>query len=223
MLRLESKYRLILQTLVCILCFFATTVASPPHPNVRDGIAAGKIATPYFMKHASELHNKGICTPDFLNKTNKAENSMTASNAPVFVGEFKVLCVLVEFSDQPGQVEAEFFDSLLYSANGSTVRTYYDEISYGQLDLITVNLPSSIDWVEAPQTYSYYVNNQNGTGTYPQNTQKLCEDIIDLIDARINFSTYDNNNDGEMDCLIIASVVPSTALVASSRINTSGS
>ncbi len=205
MFRSKLKYSNLIITIVCILFVMTSiTFASPPHPKIRDGVATGKIVTPYFMKHSDEMHQKGICVADHAITKNEYTNGIAASNAPVFIGEFKALCILVEFSDQPGQVNSVFFDSLLFGSGGSTVKAYYEEISYGQLDLVTVNLPSTVGWVEAPQTYSYYVNNQNGTGTYPRNTQKLCEDLIDAVDAVIDFSNYDNDGDGNMDCLIIA-------------------
>ena len=192
---------------IAIVCFFLVmttiTFASPPHPVIRDGVAAGKITVPYFMANIDEMHQKGICVGDHSMIKKESINGIVSSNPPV-LGQFKILCILVEFSDKPAQVEGEFFDSLLFGSNGNSVRAYYDEISYGQLDLVTVNLPSSIGWVEAPQTYEYYTNNQNGTGAYPQNTQKLCEDLVDAIDNTIDFSNYDNDGDGNVDCLIIA-------------------
>ncbi len=193
---------------IAIVCFFfvmtTLTFACPPHPDIRDGVAAGKIAVPYFMENISEMHQKGICVGDHSILKKESLNNNAASDAPILGGQFKALCILVEFSDKAAQVNPGYFDSLLFGSSGSTVKAYYDEISYGQLDLVSVNLPSSVGWVEAPQTYAYYVNNQNGTGSYPQNTQKLCEDIIDAIDAVIDFSNYDNDGDGDMDCLIIA-------------------
>ncbi len=191
---------------VCWLFLFiaTTSFASPPHPDIRDGVIAGKIAAPYFMEHIAEMHQKGICTGDKSFFKNESIKGNAASDAPKLSGQFKALCILVDFSDKASQVNPVYFDSLLFSTSGSTVKAYYNEISYGQLDLVTVNLPSSIGWIEAPQTYAYYVNGQNGTGNYPNNTQKLCEDVIDAINGVINFSNYDNDGDGEMDCLIIA-------------------
>ena len=83
------------------------------------------------------------------------------------------------------------------------MRDYYNKVSYGNLDVITVNLPSAIGWITAPQTYSYYVNGQNGTGDYPHNSQKLVEDIVNLVNPQIDFSQYDNDGDGYVDALFI--------------------
>ncbi len=83
------------------------------------------------------------------------------------------------------------------------MQDYYSKVSYGNLDIITANLPSSIGWVTAPEPYSYYVNENNGFGTYPNNIQKLVEDIVNLVDPQIDFSQYDNDGDGYVDGLFI--------------------
>ena len=69
--------------------------------------------------------------------------------------------------------------------------------------MVTVNLPGTTGWMTAPRTYSYYVNGKNGTGIYPQNGQKLVEDIVNLINPAIDFSQYDNDGDGYVDALFI--------------------
>jgi immune inhibitor A len=83
------------------------------------------------------------------------------------------------------------------------VHDYFDEISYAQIDLVTVNLPSALGWKRAPQTYAYYVNNQYGYGPYPQNSQRLVENLVDAVDAQVNFSNYDNNGDGYVDVMLV--------------------
>ncbi|MBU8932373.1 MAG: M6 family metalloprotease domain-containing protein [candidate division Zixibacteria bacterium] len=190
---------LILSWIVAI----ATVDASPPHPQLRDDIAAGKVVAPYFVTHADEIRARGVDSPD-RHKPNERSLSKSASDGtPTLTGEVRALCLLVKFSDQVSSVSADFFDSLMFDSVGSTVRTYYDEISFGQLDMVTVDLPSTIGWTEAPQTYEYYVNNENGTGAYPNNTQKLCEDIVDAVDGVVDFSNYDNDGDDFVDLVVI--------------------
>jgi M6 family metalloprotease-like protein len=117
---------------------------------------------------------------------------------------FKTLAILVQFTDDPAITTATFFDSLLFGTGTSkTVRSYYREVSYNQLDIVTVNLPSSLGWQTAPQTYAYYVNGNNCTGSYPHNCQKLTEDLAALVDPVVDFSQYDNNHDGYVDTVII--------------------
>ncbi len=54
-----------------------------------------------------------------------------------------------------------------------------------------------------PQPYSYYTNNYYGYGSYPQNAQKLVEDAVWAADPYIDFSRYDNDNNGYVDALFI--------------------
>jgi immune inhibitor A len=116
---------------------------------------------------------------------------------------FRTLAILVQFSDKPAQVNATFFDNLLFGTGAATVRGYYREVSYGLLDIVTVNLPSSLGWVTAPQTYSYYVNGQSCLGSYPRNCQRLTEDLVTLVNPVVDFSRYDNNGDGYVDTVFV--------------------
>ncbi|MEP0762123.1 MAG: M6 family metalloprotease domain-containing protein, partial [Chloroflexota bacterium] len=116
---------------------------------------------------------------------------------------FRTLAILVQFTDKPAQVGATFFDTLVFGASAATVRGYYQEVSYGLLDVVTLNLPSAIGWRTAPQTYSYYVNGQNCLGSYPQNCQRLTEDVVALVNPVVNFANYDNNGDGYVDTVFI--------------------
>jgi len=188
------------------ICFLFTLIpsistASPPHPDIQEKISAGKIAKPYFIENIEKLHAQGMCAG--FNPYVKSVSAKALDNSPQFTGDFKALAILVEFSDHPKSVTGSFFDSLIFDSVGNTVRNYYDEISYGQFRLVSSDLPSSVDWVMAPETYTYYVDGQNGTGTYPNNCQKLVEDLVDLVDPDVDFSEYDNDGDGLVDLLMI--------------------
>jgi len=175
----------------------------PPHPQLLENAAAAKSVQSYFMQHIDELRARGICTADeFLSKKDFINASKLAPGA---ITTFRVLAILVQFSDsgQASSVSATFFDSLVFGSTANTVRDYFDEISYSQFDLVTVNLPSSLGWQTAPQTYAYYVNGLNGTGAYPQNSQKLLEDLVDAVDPVVDFSLYDNDLDGYVDVVLV--------------------
>ncbi len=199
----NSTFRFLIMTGIIIIASCNLTNAMPPHPQMIEDAEAANAELPYFITNLDEMHAKGICTDEDIYEKiyNNAKSSVDFS--PQVSGQFRVLAILVEFSDKPSSTPAVFFDSLLFDSNGYTVHDYYDEISYGQLDLMTVNLPSSLGWVTAPQTYAYYVNGENGTGSYPNNTQKLTEDLVSLVDASVDFSNYDNDNDGYVDVLAI--------------------
>jgi immune inhibitor A len=191
---------------LCLTAAFSLSVPShamPPHPDLLDKAAAGKATLPYFITHLDEMHAKGICTGSNIYRHKNNDHQAASEKSPGITGQFKALAILVKFTDHPNSGAASFFDSLLFDSVGNTVADYYDEISYGQLDMLTLNLPSSLGWRTAPQTYAYYVNGQNGTGSYPRNTQKLVEDLVDQIDPLVDFSQYDNDGDGDVDVLIV--------------------
>ncbi len=118
-------------------------------------------------------------------------------------GNFKVLALCVDFPDKPSSVPAVKFDTLIFGNQPGTVRDFYSEMSYGTLTIVTVNLPSSVGWKRLSNNYDYYVSNSYGLGAYPNNTQKLCEELVDLVDPYVNFADYDNDGDGYVDGLLI--------------------
>jgi len=124
----------------------------------------------------------------------------------------KALAVVVDFSDKVKTVQASFFDTLIFAApvaGRGSVRDYYGEVSYSTVDIVTVNMPSSLGWRRAPQTYSYYVdNNYCVDGVYPNNCQKLAEDIVDAINGLVNFANYDNDGDGYAEPIMLIHAGP---------------
>lgn len=176
-----------------ILLSAGSVMAMPPHPDLEAN-KAGMLVIP---NHNMEIKD----APSGVDFT-KIQKSASG------VRNFKLLVILVDFSDKLPQVQSTAFDKLMFDYNtadsASTVREFYRENSYGQLDLVTVNMPSALGWQRAPQTHAYYTNNSYGLGGYPNNTQKLAEDLVDLVDAKVNFADYDNDGNGYVDGVIIA-------------------
>ncbi|MDZ4722374.1 MAG: M6 family metalloprotease domain-containing protein [candidate division Zixibacteria bacterium] len=205
--QITQKRHLLLGLLTVAFCITGSAFSAPPHPDLierrQSEIALSLPLTP--LPSNAEMHQQGICTPDddfFVRYINGKQESRGANLSAAAAG-FRILAILVQYSDKNSLVPSTSFDSLLFSSTGNTVRDYFDEISYGQIDLITVNNPSSLGWRTAPQTYAYYVNGQNATGSYPQNSQKMVEDLVDQVDPLVNFGDYDNDGDGFVDCLLI--------------------
>lgn len=186
----------------CLGLVFTITgqlTAMPPHPGLVDKIQRGEIQEPYALKHLADLRASGVDAPQ---NSAISIRHVTKAGSPQLASK-NVLCILVQFSDKPSTGAAEYFDTLMFFNRFGTARNYYKEVSYNKFDLVTVNLPSSLGWQTAPQTYAYYCNGANGLGSYPQNSQKLVEDLVDLIDPLVNFSSYDNDGDGYVDGLVI--------------------
>lgn len=170
----------------------------PPHPRVLKMIKEKKILLPYHLANRGEALQRGI---NSFSKISSKRNDKLLDEK--HSSAFKAIAIFIKFSDNLSLTPIVYFDSLLYGVNGHTLRNYYNEVSRGTLDVVTVNFPSSMDWMDAPQLYSYYVNGQNGFGSYPQNAQKLAEDAIAAANIAVDFSQYDNDNDGYVDALFI--------------------
>ncbi len=197
------------------MVFFISIAYSsiPPHPRVKNRIKDVKHLTHNFQ----ELHSRGWNAPwrETLKKIHGISleqklfpaldvNLMRRNNVTMEV-PYRALLILVKFSDHDSSVNASFFDGLAFGTSSNTLRNYYyslgnSNLMGGTLDIVTVNLPSTMGWVQAPQTYSYYVNGQNGFGIYPRNVQKLAEDAVEAVDGIVDFSNYDNDGDGLCGC-----------------------
>jgi immune inhibitor A len=186
-------------------------------------IKEGRIPTPYYLQHRHELVQRGVDAPWATEGLLKGRQFSPTSAGRAFgpeltpSGNLNALLILVQFSDKAKQVTATSFDHLVFSDSAATVKDYYKQVSYSTLDIVTVNLPSSIGWVTAPQTYAYYVNGQNGFGSYPQNAQRLVEDVVNAVSSVVDFSKYDNDHDGYVDALFIAHAGPGAEFTGSNN------
>ncbi|UCH09953.1 MAG: M6 family metalloprotease domain-containing protein [Fidelibacterota bacterium] len=191
-----------LATLCLLLSLPARLPAIPPHPRLRDMINQREIPEPYYLKNLSQLRQTG------LNNSFVRMDPVLLKDASVIhdlyqitpAGNWNLLVILIDFSDKPAQVEPAFFDSLIFHSTSISVRNYYGEVSYGNLDLVTVNFPSQTGWQRADSISTYYTTDETGTpnggtGEYPRNAQKLVEEAVIAIDPFVDFNDYDNDND----------------------------
>jgi len=204
--------RIFIFAAVIILLAVFSLPADVPHPELLQKIKNGEIKTPFYLEHLAQLRERGINAPSALPDGAKPYMPQSPPRA-----NFNAIVILVDFSDNISQVTANQFDNLIFGTGSGTVRDYYDEVSYGNLTIVTINLPGSLGWLRAPQTYSYYVNGQNGFGSYPQNAQKLAEDAVALADPLVDFSVYDNNGDGYVDALFIIHAGPGAEFTGSNN------
>ncbi|MGB5105080.1 MAG: M6 family metalloprotease domain-containing protein [Candidatus Zixiibacteriota bacterium] len=197
-MRTRTILFLVAAALAAAVLVVGTADAMPPHPSLLEKMAHdGDAQAAPLMRSCPQPHLAGAPDGRGLGdpiRIDPASNPQTSGN---------ILCILIEFSDKPATATAVSFDSLLFGSSTGTVKNYYSEVSYGTFDVVTVNYPSALDWQEAPQTYAYYCNGDNGLGTYPNNSQKLFEDIVDLVDPLVNFANYDINSDGYVDAIML--------------------
>jgi len=97
----------------------------------------------------------------------------------------KVLAILVEWTNRQGQYSQATFDSMLFSRNvwpGGSMADYIDEVSFGKATVIG----TVIDWVNGGQYNPGYD----------------FSDLLEPLDAVIDYSQYDGNQDGAVDAVI---------------------
>jgi len=123
------------------------------------------------------------------------------ASAPKPVGTMNCLVLLVDFSDNPGSTPAAHYEKLLFDpANPDSMNSFYREMSYGKL-----NVTGTVTgWIRAPRPYSFYVDNQSGTGnSFPKNTPGLLQDALTAYCKTKSLAPFDLNGDGFVDGLFL--------------------
>jgi immune inhibitor A len=173
-------------------------VLMPLNPEVVEQYQRAGKKVPLSMTEARFAGKPGVT----INRIRREPLSPTTQ-------ELKAIVILVKFQDNPpGGPTTRFrttvWDSMLFrdayirgGADTTTIRTlkrFYNTVSYGTVDIVTLNLPSSVGWVTAPQNYSYYCQpdgiHDNGFGPYPRNAQRLAMDAVIAADPFVDFSQY---------------------------------
>jgi immune inhibitor A len=117
-------------------------------------------------------------------------------------GERRVVVLLVDFPDARARTDAAHYTDLLFSAGThatGSMRDFYREASYGALD-VTGDVAG---WFRAPHPKAYYTAGNYGFGSQPHNAQQLVEDVLELADLQVDFSTFDDDGDGTIDALVV--------------------
>ena len=115
----------------------------PPHPSLRKRIARGEVRLPPHMTDPGAARTSGLdaAQPDL---------------APL-AGSIRALAVLVDFGDNVQTASAAHFGTLIFEPpkpGRDSVRGYFNEVSYGQVDIISATLPSDLGWQRAPETHA---------------------------------------------------------------------
>lgn len=121
-----------------------------------------------------------------------ADKSAKSNEKAATLGTVKFPVILASFSNKAFTKTKTQFSNLLnqvsYGTTGS-VHDYYYENSYGKMNLEFV----VIGPIQLPQTIAYYGNNSNG------NSQQFARDAITRANDSVDFSQFDNDNDGYVD------------------------
>ena len=114
-----------------------------------------------------------------------------------------VLALKIDFSDMPGRREGAAFDNYLFATQGISLKTYYRENSYGQMDVqpgpMGGVIPKGNTWFRAKKPMTYYGEGIRILERYRELVREACE----AADAIVDFSQYDRDDDGIVDHIIL--------------------
>lgn len=175
-----------------------TIFAVPPPPWITEQADGGAAILGSYKEAYADARSRGVDAPNPIYGPGNPPFGPLGAMGGTDAG-MNVLVVLVDFSDNTAQTPSVYFDSLAFAADTFSLKNYYGQVSFGQIDIVTVDYPSATGWQRAPETYDYYVGDNYGWGNYPANTQGMVEDICQLVDPVVDFSQYDNDSDGYVD------------------------
>lgn len=109
-------------------------------------------------------------------------------------GPIRIPVILIDYPDYPHQYLPEDFEEIIFSpypelAPLGSVRDYYSEVSNGSLHLYG-------------EVYGWYTADKS-KAFYAQDEFELVREAISKADKDIDFSLYDNNDDGVVDMIIV--------------------
>ena len=185
--------------LVCLLVFTISSLAAPPNPylyfdtdpvtgNLTPKSTSGQNSELSISKYLQALDGccfvkeQGVLQPD---------------------GIEYVLALKIDFSDQPGKRTSAEFNEYLFAETGVSLKTYFRENSYGQMDVqpgpVGSVQPAGNEWIRAQKPMRYY---GEGTRHVPR-YRELIGEACRAVDATVDFSKYDRDKDGVVDHLFI--------------------
>jgi len=215
------RLKAVLIVLVALVFALIAVAATVPTTASSSGRAFSAVPIRPASAEALKARGKSLRVP-FPNAINQGRKFVPGGDVVpplVTAPTQRVLVLFVQFTNAPpggpaARLDlATYFDAMLfgpvynppeYGGAGPTDRTlynYYAAVSYGAVDVVTLNLPSSLGWVQTGHPYEYYCQGDNGWGAYPNNAQGLVVDAVNAVDAQVDFSQY--AVDGEVPNLFV--------------------
>ncbi len=216
--------RMVLWTLIAILVIGLVPVARAQAPADDNSFSAIPIRPDAARALQAQGRKFKSPFPNSANQGKKFNPSGDVFGPLVTAPEQRVLVIFVDFTTMPPggpatRLDMSYFDNMLFGTvydppeyapygphpTDRTLKNFYQAVSYGQVDVITLNLPSSQGWAQSGHPYDYYCKadgiHDNGFGYYPTNVQGLVIDALKAVDALIDFQPYAVN--GELPNLFV--------------------
>ncbi len=214
-----------------IIALVAAAGALMHHSAPSNQSAGGRFFSPVPMnpeiRAALKAKGKAFRLPNFPNSVNRGRKFNPGGEVipPLATAaQQKVLVLFADFTTLPPggpsvRLALGYYDSLLFGTTydppeyasyaghptDRTLRNYYKQVSYGAVDVVTLNMPSALGWKSTGHPYDYYSKadgiHDNGFGPYPQNAQGMVIDAIKAADPVVDFAQYAVN--GEIPNLFV--------------------
>lgn len=114
-----------------------------------------------------------------------------------------VLALKVDFMDVPGRRSGAELNQYLFATEGVSLKTYFWENSYGQMDIqpgpIGGVVPVGNAWIRAKKPMTYYGEGARNITRY----RELISEVCQSVDAMVDFSKYDRDKDGIVDHIFL--------------------
>ncbi|MEE9442417.1 MAG: M6 family metalloprotease domain-containing protein [candidate division Zixibacteria bacterium] len=179
--------------LLTIIILHGVSLAAAPSEEVIFRLKeSGQLDS--YLDRLRQLREAGADTPG----KPLLEQRLAANSQAVYT--YHVVVLLIDFSDMPYTVgnadpTPEEFDSLLFSDNRKnptgSMKEFYYENSYGNY----VIEGDVFGWYSAPYGHDLF--------TDPFNAPTLVAMAVNAADNDVDFSKYDNDNDGYVDGVIV--------------------
>jgi immune inhibitor A len=207
--------------LLAVLVLLASLVAAAPagQKNVQAANSSGKGLSIVSLQpdvleqlraQGKKIHDPA---PNLANKGKKF-NPVGDTIPPLETASTQnVLVLFADFTTPPpggpaAPLNLSYFDNMLFGTvydppeyatyaghpTDRTLKNYYSEVTYGQVTVGTLDMPSAMGWTQTGHPYDYYSKadgiHDNGFGPFPQNAQGLVYDVVQAADGVVDFSQY---------------------------------
>ena len=184
---------ILIVSLASIVLFATPVLAAPPNPYLffdEDSTSSQLIPKAPQSREAFLEALEGCCLI--------REQGVLQSDGVEYV-----LALKVDFDDMPGRREGAAFNTYLFGTVGVSLKTYYLENSYGQMDVqpgpMGGVLPAGNTWIRAKKPMTYYGEGARIQERYRELVREACE----AVDPIVDFSRYDRDGDGIVDHIIL--------------------
>lgn len=204
---LTTNSKIITLTIALCMLLVSSLLSMPASPELieqlREAGTLDRIAA-----RIAEAKSLGVDAAKLSLDKNNQGQKMSLQFDPEVADTFQALLILVDFVDNPASGGMVFgqpsdFDHLIFSDDPGdqhySVTEFYRDNSYGNFYL----KGTVVGWYRMPQTYAYYVDGQNGFGSYPQNAQRMAYDAVQAANPDVNYADFDIDNNGWLDGVFV--------------------